>query len=323
MTTSIDGRPLRRLLVVSPLVALGLAGCGWGSDIGEGSRTDETDEIDETDQSTPVAPDVSGSDVATPDGRRVTVDRVGDGDSIDVVVDGEEIELRLEGYNAPELFAADPDGGPDVRTCNGLSARDAAERILRDAGPVELVITGEDRFGRTLGDLLIDGDPLVDRLISDGHGLATGDDPTRRRAMIEAAGAGRGVWGDGCGKPLVDGLAIGQIQVDAPGDDRDNLTEEYVEIVNLGAAAVDLEGWVLRDDTTSHRFALEGRLDAGERLTVITGGPQGESAAVAGTYHLDEPFPVWSNSWETVILLDPDGVFTDWRFVEDGRILLQ
>ena len=280
--------------------------------------TDEPPAVEE-----PPAIDEEPTDAGVSTGRRVTVDRVGDGDSIHVTADGEEIELRLEGYNAPELFVPDPGGGADVRTCNGLAARDEAERLLAESDEVELAATGEDRFGRTLGDLQIDGGSLVDQLIGAGMGLATGDDPDRRLAMIGAADAGRGVWGDGCGEPTVGGAGIGEIQVDAPGDDRNNLTEEYVVIVNLGSQAVDLGGWVLRDDTTSHRFPLDGRLEVGEELTVITGGDRNESDIAAGTLFLGESFPVWSNSWETVILVDPDGVFADWRFVEDGRPLLQ
>jgi hypothetical protein len=35
--------------------------------------------------------------------------------------------------------------------------------------------------------------------------------------------------------------------------------------------------------------------------------------------YLGERFPVWSNAQETVIVVDPNGVFADWRFYEDGR----
>ncbi len=312
-------RPARRRagsvigLVAAALMA---AACGWGGDIGTGSRADgdgEPEVTGATDDATPPA-DVTGP---VP----VAVDRVIDGDSVEVTRAGAPVELRLEGYNAPELYAENRDGS-DTRTCNGLAARAAVDDLVDSAGSIEMIERGIDRFGRTLGDLIIDGDSMVDRLIGDGFGLATGEDEVRRTRMVEAASAGRGVWGSDCGQPAGEGLTLGALQVDAPGNDRYNLTEEYVELANTGAEPIALDGWVLRDDTTSHQFPLPGILAAGERLTVITGSaPPGPDRD--GVHHLGESFPVWSNEWETVILVDPDGVFADWRFVADGQVLLQ
>lgn len=292
--------------------ALTIAGCGWGRDIGAGSRTDGGSESGSVDDTNP--PDVDDRAPVL-----VSVVRIVDGDSVELAVDGVDVEFRLEGYNAPELYTDNGEGG-DSQTCNGLAARSALDGLVASAESIEVIERGTDRFGRTLGDLLIDGESVVDRLVVDGLGLATGDDEDNRDRMMEAASSGVGVWGDGCGVSATDDLRIGGIQVDAPGDDRSNLAEEYVEVINTGSGPIELTGWVLRDDTTGHRFLLSGTLAAGERLTVITGS--GPSDRV-GVHHLDESFPVWSNDWETVILVDPDGVFADWRFVEDGRVLIQ
>lgn len=292
------------------------AACGWGGDIGTGSRADGDPEPDITGATYDANPpaDVNGSVPAA-------VDRVIDGDSVEVSVAGAAVELRLEGYNAPELYAENRDGR-DTRTCNGLTARAAVDDLVDSAGSIEMIEGGIDRFGRTLGDLMIDGESIVDRLIGAGFGLATGQDEARRTRMVEAAAAGLGVWGSDCGRPAAEDLTLGALQVDAPGDDRHNLTEEFVEVVNTGSEPIALDGWVLRDDTTGHQFPLPGTLAAGERLTVITGSaPPGPDQD--GVHHLGESFPVWSNEWETVILVDPDGVFADWRFVADGQVLLQ
>jgi len=292
--------------------ALTIVGCGWGRDIGAGSRTDGRNQSGSVDDTTP--PDVDDHDPMS-----ASVNRIVDGDSVELTIEGVDVEFRLEGYNAPELYTDNADGA-DSQTCNGLAARSALDGLVASAESIEVIERGTDRFGRTLGDLLIDGESVVDRLVVDGLGLATGDDEDRRGRMVEAASAGVGVWGDGCGLSATDDLRIGGIQVDAPGNDRSNLAEEYVEVVNTGSGPIELAGWVLRDDTTGHRFPLPGTLAAGERLTVITGaGPSDQ----VGVHHLDESFAVWSNDWETVILVDPDGVFADWRFVEDGRVLIQ
>ncbi len=293
-------------LAVFTIAWMVAAGCGWEQNRGPRSQTYGGDEA---------------ADPVVVDGQPVVVDRVVDGDSIELTVEGAEVELRLEGYNAPELYAERD--GVDTKTCNGEAAKEATIAVIGQSASIELLATGDDRFGRTLGDLLVDGRSLVDRLVADGHGLATGDDFRRREAMMQAAAVGVGVWGDGCGRPRSDRVGIGEVQVDAPGNDRNNLIEEYVQVVNLGPDEVELDGWVLRDDTTGHRFELSGRLGPEARLTVVTGGERTDSdVSGSGTLYLEESFPVWSNDWETVVLVDPDGVFADWRFVTDGEVLL-
>ena len=295
--------------MIAPAIMALMVGCGIEQDLGPRSDTYATD-----DDSAPV----------TAEGVPVRVNRVGDGDSIELDVGGAVVELRLEGYNAPELYIDADDGGRDVQTCNGLAAREAVKEMVAAADSIELVATGQDRFERTLGDLIVDGRSVTDRLIRDGQGLATGDDLDRRQNMVDATAAKLGIWGDRCGQPALDGLTIGEVQVNAPGDDRRNLMEEYVELVNGTSGPVELDGWVLRDDTTGHQFTLTGQLAPGGRVTVFTGGRRSNSDVSGdGSFYLEEPFPVWSNEWETVILVDPAGVFADWRFVVDGDVLVE
>ena len=309
--------PARRwvgLVTVVVLVAPASAGCGWGGNVGPGSKTEIAEDPEDDVDAVPQATDV---EIGVP----VGVERVVDGDSIELIIDGIEVELRIEGFNAPELYI-DNVGSQDTKTCSGLASRAAVEAIVGESGPVELIERGTDRFGRTLGDLLIDGESLTDRLIADGRGLATGRDEARQTLMVDAATAGAGIWGDECGAATDDRLVIGDVQVDAPGNDRYNLNEEYVEVANTGSEVLDLDGWVLRDDTTGHQFPLPGSLEPGRSLTVFTGADPGGSDQ-GDVHHLGESFPVWSNDWETVILVDPNGVFADWRFVAGGRILTQ
>lgn len=238
----------------------------------------------------------------------ITIDRVIDGDSLEVfLADGSPAELRLEGINAPELNALA--GG---RTCAGDAALAELSALLA-AGEVTLTGDEFDRFDRLLARLYVEGHAADLDLIRAGWALAlwSAEDPTATSAMIEAAEAGRGWWGDGCGPPVSDGMAIGDTQANAPGDDRENLDEEWVELVNDGDAEIDLDGWVLRDDTTSNRFLLPAiTLTPGETLRVITGSGGGSDALALG-----EDFPVWSNNGETVLLIDPEGVIAAWAFI--------
>ncbi len=251
-----------------------------------------------------------------------TVIRVIDGDSLELERDGQEIEVRLRGFNAPELYR-ESDDGTDVETCQGDRARQALESLVRTGSQVLLVVddTAElDRFGRTLADLTAGIEPgdeqttgsVVASMVSGGWGFATGDRLDNRELMKQAAESKRGMWGDTCGRPAATTIELGRIQADAPGNDRFNLTEEWVEIVNSGVSDNDLSGWMIRDDTTGHRFVLDRTIPAGGSLLVRTGAGSDD----ATTLHLDQSFPVWSNDRETVVLIDDNGVFIDWRFLD-------
>ncbi|MEM8923161.1 MAG: lamin tail domain-containing protein [Actinomycetota bacterium] len=269
------------------------------------------------DASTPASADgaETGNDVGTDDGepvevgpgQPVTIVRVIDGDSLEVLLaDGAERELRLEGINAPELNAL---GGG--RTCAGTAARDELEAIL-SAGAVTLTGSEVDRFDRLLATLWVDGVPANAEMVRAGWALGQWSGDQRLvGVMIDAAEAGAGWWGTDCGAPRR-GPVIGDTQANAPGDDRENLDQEWVELVNRGDDRADLDGWVLRDETTSNRFLLDGvSLAPGATLRVHTGA----GASDDGSLYLDEDFPVWSNSGETVLLVDPDGLLVDWAFL--------
>ncbi len=240
----------------------------------------------------------------------VQIDRVIDGDSIDVILpDGNEAEVRLVGYNAPELF------NNDQRTCNGEQARVELEAVLARSEQLSILDEGDDRYGRLLADISLDPDDehptVVAALVASGTGLATGDDETHRRLMLDAAAQRLGMWGNQCGEPQSRDLAIGATQVNPDGNDRFNLGEEWVVIENRSSSEIALDGWVLRDDTTGHRFTLAGGLPASGSLKVRTG----DGTSDGENLYLGENFPVWSNQWETVLLIDPQGVLAHWVFV--------
>ncbi len=71
-------------------------------------------------------------------GVEVEVVRVIDGDSVEFLLESGQIEARLLGVNAPELF-----NESDEMTCNGGFAKSALEETLR-SGTVALVGSGLD-----------------------------------------------------------------------------------------------------------------------------------------------------------------------------------
>jgi len=249
----------------------------------------------------------SDGDPGSDAGEAFELRRLSDGDSGIIAIGGEEIEFRLLGYNAPERFEGDD--GP--LSCNGEAAEAALRQVLTEAGPAASFVGAEtDRFGRTLGDFVIDDRSVVEDLVAEGWGLATGD--TARRDLMEAAAAeSRGLWGSSCGTPAADGILVDRVEPDPPGRDEDDLNGETVELINAGDEAIDLAGWDIRDDSSSHRFDLGGTIEPGARLVIRTGS--GDSGG--GELFLGSRSPVWSNRGDTVLVIDPDGVVAAWAFV--------
>ncbi|MBA2282415.1 MAG: lamin tail domain-containing protein, partial [Acidimicrobiia bacterium] len=114
---------------------------------------------------------------------------------------------------------------------------------------------------------------------------------------------------DACGPAATAGAAaveVADLRLDAAGPDAENLNDEWVELRNTGAVAVDLTGWRVRDESSSHRFAFPAgfTLEAGAAVRVRSGcGPDTASDlfwCVSGS-------AVWNNDGDTAFLLDPSG----------------
>lgn len=238
---------------------------------------------------------------AAPSGSAI-VTRVIDGDSVELLVDGIDIEARLIGINAPEL--AD---------CQGPAATEALASVVRDQ-PVDLIEFGEDRFGRLLVELLIGDESVNEAVVRAGWALGLHGDERNWTAQMEAAAdAGLGMWDlpDTC-PPADARLVIADVQADPPGPDDDVLVDEWVEIENAGTDVVDLTGWTLRDESTSNRFTFDaGTLAPGDRLRLRTGCGTDTDRDI----HWCSRAGVWSNRGETVLLLAPSGAIADHRFL--------
>jgi micrococcal nuclease len=245
---------------------------------------------------------------AAPSEQAWRVTSVVDGDTL-VISDGHERTetVRLIGINTPEegeCWAAeakhamvDQVGGGPVWLERDVSDRDRYGRLLRYVS---------DASRRDVGGLLID----------DGHAIARayppdtsrdGDYRVRQRIAQEA---GRGAWAsDACGPTPsggVDGSAIRvDIHPDAVGDDSRNLNDEWVRFTNVGQRPLDLGGWMVRDESSSHRYRFEGLvLRPGTDVTLRSGcGTDTDTQR----YWCVTGSAVWNNGGDTVFLLDPSG----------------
>lgn len=213
-----------------------------------------------------------------------TVTWIYDGDTIEVDLSGSFTDVRLMGINAP-----------DVGECFFDEALAYLIRSL-EGRQVDLEVIGDDQYGRTLAYVWVDGAPVNLDLVERGFAIATTPDGDDRdgaailEAEEEARSRQRGMWGEMvCGaNGLIPDL---NLQVDP--------FQEFVTIENLDPAPVELERWVLRDESSRHRytFADGTTLSPGETVR-ITSSDDG--------WDPGEP-RVWNNDGDMAMVLDEHG----------------
>lgn len=233
------------------------------------------------------------------------VTRVVDGDTIEVRLESGSTEtVRLIGTNSPEggeCYAAEATGG--------LAALVEGMPVL-----LEPDTTDRDQFGRLLRYVWTIDRLLVNEVtVEEGWALAREYPPdTARAAQLESAQerasrSSAGLWApDACGAPNPSDVRIVHIEYDAEGNDNFNLNGEWVVITNADDVPVDLTGWVLKDESATHRYSFPSGFDLQPDATVnIHTGCGTDSAGVL--YWCVTGSAVWNNSGDTAFLLDPDG----------------
>ena len=237
----------------------------------------------------------------------VDVLEVFDGDSLEVRDGGRLIEIRLEGINAPERDE-----------CFGDTARSGLLTLL-DGADVSIIELDRDQFGRTLAYLLADGQVANLAQITAGLAIATSYEHEATNAFLdaehEAFSRGRGLWASAaCGPDTPARIAVARVEANPPGDDADHLNDEWIGFVNDGDTT-DISLWVVRDESSTHRFTFPSGtvFEGGEALVVRTGC--GSDSTVEFFWCAEGP--VWSNSGDMVLLLDPLGNVVD-RYRYEG-----
>ena len=114
-----------------------------------------------------------------------TVTAVIDGDTLTVLVDQQQVKVRLAGIDAPERKQ---DYGTVAKSF-------LSDRVFGRYVSVE--VTGQDRYGRTLGVVHVDGANVNLSLVRAGlawHYVRFSDDTELAAAEREAREARRGLW---------------------------------------------------------------------------------------------------------------------------------
>lgn len=110
---------------------------------------------------------------------------VKDGDTITVLRDKEKVTVRLEGIDAPEK-------GQD----HGARAAFVLSSWIRSKD-VTVGVTGKDKYGRTLGIVICDGENINEKLLREGWAwqyVEFNCDERYAALQASARGAERGLW---------------------------------------------------------------------------------------------------------------------------------
>lgn len=97
------------------------------------------------------------------------ITRIVDGDTVDVVVDlgfkiHHKVRVRFDGYDAPEVRTKDK-----AEKARGVAAQRRLQALVQamqsEEAYVELISNDIGKYGRVIGDVVIDGHSLVDAMI--------------------------------------------------------------------------------------------------------------------------------------------------------------
>jgi micrococcal nuclease len=136
-------------------------------------------------------------------GEPAIVTRVIDGDTIEVDLDGEILDVRLIGIDMPETVdPSEPVG------CYGPAGSHFTTKMLegQEVG-IEFDVERLDRYGRTLAYLWLGDELFNEVLVSRGFAQVGTYPPNVKyvdvfvKAQREARSLGRGLWGATCSEP--------------------------------------------------------------------------------------------------------------------------
>ena len=225
-----------------------------------------------------------------------------DGDTLDVSGPQGQWRVRLVGMNAPE-----------VGECFATESTDALRFLT--TGELVLVtdVSDADRYDRKLRYIeTIDGIDVGAEMVRNGFAISrryapdTARNDIYDRLQADAESAGLGLWAaDACGPPTTDVSIEITLRYDADGDDNFNLNDEWVRFTNSGSAPLNLDGWLVADESASHRYTFHDlTLAQGAAITLYTGcGTDTEIER----YWCNQNSAIWNNSGDTVFLRDPNG----------------
>ncbi len=259
---------------------------------------------------------------------RVTVVGVVDGDTYKVRFRSGAVEnVRLLGIDTPEVHVEN-----DPEEFEGIPTTDDGRAWLRDWGHKSSEFARTKVAGKTVtirtdpqadrrgsyGRLLVyvyvsDGKSVNELLVEQGYARLYESQFSQRAAFASderyAQEQRIGLWnydGPGATGSTVSsstGLVVSAVHADASGNDHENLGDEYVTFRNTGAAAIDMTGWQIRDDT-GHTYTVPSfTLGPGDSVTLYTG--RGTDTATKLYWNRDRA--AWNNGGDRIVVTNSNG----------------
>lgn len=251
------------------------------------------------------------TDIAERRGEVALVRRVLDGDTIEVQIEDKIYLVRYIGIDSPEA-------GQPLGQEAGEFNRQLVEgkRVI-----LEKDVSDTDRYDRLLRYVYLpDGTFINAALVAAGFGRAVAYPPDTRfqeylsRVEEQARARQLGMWMQptqatsitSAGEVANGNISINPAcsQFNAPGNDNDNKTEEYVCLSNSGKEALDLGGWKIRDEYGWTYTFPDFILQAGASVRVRTGCG---NDAVEDLYWCKAETAVWNNNGDCAYLLNAAG----------------
>ncbi|UCF27525.1 MAG: thermonuclease family protein [Chloroflexota bacterium] len=236
------------------------------------------------------------------------VERVIDGDSIEVMLNRELVGLRYIGLDAPEI---------------GMPFSIEASKFNQDMVEGQIVLlerdtTNKDRYGRLLRYVYLqDGTLVNDQLVKLGFARALAYPPDVKYQELfnsseeEAMESGIGLWAKPTPTTIVDEqdqspqilVEPSCSQFNSPGNDNENKNEEYVCLANVGSNSADLSGWSIQDQYGwTYQFPTFS-LSANSFVKIRTGcGTDSQQ----DLYWCKDETAVWNNDGDCVFLMNPE-----------------
>jgi len=246
---------------------------------------------------------ISTPDRSVPTGDRATVINIVDGDTADVLFDGEEFRVRYIGIDTPERG---DDFYKEASDANASLVLDQAVILVKD-------VSETDRFGRLLRYLyLLDGTFVNAELVRQGLAEAVlfpPDDAHYQEFLAlqsEAQASDRGKWSGFVLPPTSTPLpaaAGGQIIITTV-----DKAAEFVDLGNTSDQAIDLAGWVLLSEQGNQSCDLAGVIEPGATLRVWARTADADQ----GGFNCGFGRAIWNNSDpDPAALYDPAGALID------------
>ncbi len=228
--------------------------------------------------------------------------KVIDGDTIEVEVEGESFKVRYIGVDAEEGTPC----GNQARVRNQALVGGQTVELERD-------ISDTDTYERLLR-YVYAGDFFVNaKLVEEGYARARGYPPDTRYADLfaqlerEAQAEGQGCWAPvATAAPEEVSVFVGPhcSQFDAPGNDNDNKSQEWVCFIDGGTQMVEMERWVVKDEYGWAYTFPPFTLGPGGEVRLHTGCGQNTATDI---YWCKEGYAVWNNDGDTVFLFEGSG----------------